>query len=157
MRQTFTLRSNAGSGLYGPTYVDYPSKTCRFVRATKLIKKPTGEEITSNAFIRTAAAVNADDIIIVGDFMYNIATISDVAGVGGGIIEREIRLSGEMPTSGTTEETDMLKSVYDTDNDGIVDKAEGIPVLLALPVDLSGFAVGDQFMVGNKKYTITDE
>jgi len=51
----------------------------------------------------------------------------------------------------------MKKAVYDADGDSIVDKAEGVPVLSGMPADLSGYSVGDQFMINNKKYIITNE
>ncbi|MHB8123500.1 MAG: hypothetical protein ACYDG4_15255 [Desulfuromonadaceae bacterium] len=48
----------------------------------------------------------------------------------------------------------MLASIYDSDANGIVDKAEGIPVLLEVPSDLSGYSDGDMFKVGTRTYVV---
>lgn len=51
----------------------------------------------------------------------------------------------------------MESAIYDPDLDGSVEKADGPRVLAELPVDLTSFAVGAQFVVGNKLYQVTDE
>jgi hypothetical protein len=126
MRETFTLRKFVGSELYGPTYSDHLLQPCRFVRATKLIKKTDGAEVISSAFLRTSSEVASNDLILYGTNTYQIASVNEITGIGNSVIEKEVRLSGETPTAGTIEVTDMLKSVYDTDANGVVDKAECI-------------------------------
>ena len=48
----------------------------------------------------------------------------------------------------------MRRDCYDTDNDGVVDKADGIPVLNEIPSDLSGYEDGNMFKVGTRLYVV---
>jgi hypothetical protein len=92
MRQTFTHKKRTGSGLYGPTYTDYPSQPCRFSQETAVVKKPNSQEVVSNAVIRTSVAVVSDDFVIYGSVTYPVLSVRSITGIGGQIIEYEIRL-----------------------------------------------------------------
>ena len=48
----------------------------------------------------------------------------------------------------------MRRDCYDTDDDGVVDKASGIPVLDEIPTDLSEYNDGDMFKVGTRTYIV---
>ena len=48
----------------------------------------------------------------------------------------------------------MRRDAYDADDNGVVDKASGIPVLTVVPTDLSAFADGDMFKVGTRTYIV---
>ena len=48
----------------------------------------------------------------------------------------------------------MRRDCYDPDDNGIVDKASGIPVLDEIPSDLSPYNDGDMFKVGTRTYIV---
>jgi hypothetical protein len=92
MRQTFTHRKRTGTGLYDPTYTDYTLQPCRFAQESRVVRRPNGQDITSDAVLRTTVAVGADDFVIYNLITYPVLTVRSITGVGGGIIEYEIRL-----------------------------------------------------------------
>ncbi len=92
MRQTFTHRKATGSGAWGVTYTDYANQPCRFAQETAKIKKPNNVEVISNAVLRTSVAVASADSVIYGGVTYPVLSARSVTGVGGGIVEYEIRL-----------------------------------------------------------------
>ena len=93
MKQTFTWRKRTGSGLYGPTYTDYEAQKCRYTEEIRLIRTATGQEITSTALIRTMSAVQAGDFVIyAGGEPRPVLAVLSPTGVGGQIIEYEVRL-----------------------------------------------------------------
>jgi hypothetical protein len=135
---------------------------CRFQDSQKSFRLPSGEFSMSDAIAYTddsSCAIGTK--FSFGSYDYSIAQVTVMTALDGTEEGRKLWLTGKAaaPTGRTVVDvTDyMLKSVYDIDSNGIADKADGIPVLSALPTDLSAYSAGDQFMVGNKKYTITDE
>ena len=134
---------------------------CRFWEAQKNFQDSTGNWTLSQAYaFSDDTSLQIGKIFSYGGYDYDIKQMN--AFKRGTDELREIWLADKTPApvgrvTVVSELGDMLKTTYDTDADGVVDKAEGIPVLAELPADLSTYSVGDQFMVGNKKYTITDE
>lgn len=92
MRQTFTWKERTGSGLYGHTYTPHEGVACRFVKQTKLVKRPNSQEVISTAVIRCAVPVKADDLIIFDGVTYPVLSVEAITGPGGGVIEYEVRL-----------------------------------------------------------------
>jgi hypothetical protein len=48
----------------------------------------------------------------------------------------------------------MRREAYDSNDNGVVDKASGIPVLSQIPSDLSSYSDGDMFKVGTRLYIV---
>lgn len=62
--------------------------------------------------------------------------------------------SGGVTSVAVSSGGDMESSVYDVYADGVVDKAEGIPVLDEIPSDLTNYSDGDMFKVGTRTYVV---
>lgn len=139
---------------------------CRFQDTQKSFRLPSGEFSTSQAIAYTDDSSCAiGTLFSYGGYDYSIAQVSVMTGLDGSEEGRKLYLTGKTlaPATravatnipGTVASSDvMLKSVYDTDADGISDKAEGIPVLDTVPSDLSGYADGDMFKVGRRTYVV---
>ena len=100
------------------------------------------------------------DQIVHNRMSYSIKNIKNGEQTLGGIVlTKIIQFGGGNPVAPTWEPVveDMQKSIYDTDNDGVVDKAEGIPVLDEIPTDLSEYPAGSMFVVKGKVYTVVNE
>jgi hypothetical protein len=91
-RQFCTWNERTSSELYGPVYTPHTNTPCRYTEEQSRVKKPNNTEVISNAFIRTSAHVKADDQIIYGGVTYPVLSVRSIPGVGGGLIEYEIRL-----------------------------------------------------------------
>ena len=134
----------------------------RFMDTQKSFQSPAGAWSQSQAVADTTdSGCGIGDVYSFGGNDYDIAQVQAFANGAGSETYRRLYLTGKrLAATGRAVvdvSGDMRKAVYDSDLDGVVDKAEGIPVLDALPTDLTNYSVGDQFMVGNRKYTITDE
>lgn len=93
MKQVFTWQKCTGSGLYGPTYTLYENQKCRYTEEIKLIRTASGQEITSTALLRTMSAVKPGDFVIYGGGTPRpVLAVLSPTGVGGQIIEYEVRL-----------------------------------------------------------------
>lgn len=109
--------------------------------------------------LTTDANCNVGGVLQVGNKDYHIRQMVSYSKLSGREFLRRLYLEGGSPSPveraiAVVEDSDMLKSVYDTDNDGVVDKAEGILVLDEVPSDLSGYADGDMFKVGSRLYIV---
>ena len=138
---------------------------CAWVPSQKYFQNSLGEWQLSDIVALTKTSLNADDIISYNNFDYIIKQVLGGNRIMGITAPYKLFLTGGSPSpSGRLISTEdaisadiMMKGIYDVDKDGIVDKAESIPVLAAIPTDLSGFADGDMFKVGNKTYIVNDE
>lgn len=121
---------------------------CRFQDTQKSFQSPNGEWSTS-----AAIAYTNDTSSIIGTlFSYNgydyqISQVSAYGDIGGDEEYRKLYLTGKtLAPSGRAvvvpEGTDMLKSVYDTDEDGIVDQSESVAIsLITFETILAGNAL----------------
>jgi hypothetical protein len=50
----------------------------------------------------------------------------------------------------------MTKSVYDMNDNGAIDVAEGLRVLSSIPTDLFHYNDGDMIIVGRRVYMVRD-
>jgi hypothetical protein len=92
MNQTCTWNEATGSGTYGTTFTAHTLTKCRYSQETAEVKKPNSQVVISNAMIRTASAVKANDQIVYGGVTYPVLSVKGITGIGGGIIEYEVRL-----------------------------------------------------------------
>jgi hypothetical protein len=91
LRQTCTWSHATTSGLYGPTYEDVDIR-CRFSQESEKVKKPNNQEVISNAMIRCLEPIGASDKITYNDIVYPVLSVKAITGIGGGLIEYEVRL-----------------------------------------------------------------
>ena len=137
---------------------------CAWVPAQKYFQNSLGEWQLSDVVALTKSVLNADDIISYNNYDYIVKQVLGGNRIMGVTAPFKLFLTGGSPSpSGRLISTVdaisadiMMKGIYDVDKDGIVDKAESIPVLDALPTDLSSFSEGDMFKVGNKIYIVSD-
>jgi hypothetical protein len=136
--------------------------SCRFMGTEKAYRNSEGIWTTSQAVVDTTDPnCKIGCIFSYGGYDFHIDQTDPKLGFSREKYRR-LFLNGMTlaPASREVEDAegdDMLKAVYDQNNDGIVDLAEGIRVLTAIPTDLSAYKKGDQFMVGNKTYQVCDE
>jgi hypothetical protein len=137
--------------------------TCRFSNVQKSYRDATGIWTQSDGqLLTTDSACNVGGLLQIENKDYYIKQMESYAKLSGREFLRRLFLEGGGPSPvgrviGTSEACDMLKSTYDTDADGIVDKAEGIPAFAVVPSDLSAFSDGDMFVVGKKVYRVREE
>jgi len=91
LRQTCTWKYIVSSSLYGPIFAEVEMR-CRFVKQTKIIQDANSNEVVSTAFLRCLHNVKANDHIIYNSVEYPISSVDAITGIGGGIIEYEVRL-----------------------------------------------------------------
>lgn len=92
MLQFITWNEKTASGTYGPTFTAHTYIPCRFSQENKIVRKPNNQEIISNAVIRTASAIKGDDQVTYGGITYPVLSVKAITGIGGDVIEYEIRL-----------------------------------------------------------------
>lgn len=137
---------------------------CRFMGTEKAYKNSEGIWTTSQAVVDTTDPnCKIGCIFSYGGYDFHIDQTDPKLGFSREKYRR-LFLNGmtpapsgrvvEVETEEMTQVVNMIKAIYDTDNDGIVDKAEGIPVLDEVPADLSGYADGDMFKVGDRTYIV---
>jgi hypothetical protein len=90
MNQSATWKSRTGNDGYQDTYTSSTIK-CRFSQEQTSVIGPNNNEIISTAAIRCVEDVRPFDCIVFGS-EYLVLAVRDITGVGGGIIEREVRL-----------------------------------------------------------------
>ena len=137
---------------------------CRFQDTQKSFRDAQGNWSLSSAI----AYVNEPELVIgtklsYDGYDYDIAQVSIMTGLGGSEMGRKLWLTGKTESPDRAIEVEegaetltryMTKAVYDTDEDGIADKAEGVPVLSEIPTDLSEYSDGDMFKVGSRLYVV---
>ena len=138
---------------------------CAWVPSQKYFQNSLGEWQLSDIVALTKTSLNADDTVSYDNFDYIVRQVlggNRIMGItapyklfltGGGSPSPSGRL---ISTEDAISADIMMKGIYDVGKDGIVDKSEGIPVLDAIPTDLSSFNEGDMFKVGNKIYIVSD-
>lgn len=127
---------------------------CRFQNTQKAFQNSAGEWTQSQA-----VAFVSDSNLVLGSvfsfdgYDYSIAQVSAHADLDGDEVFRKLYLTGRTvaPTGRTVADMtgDMKKSVYDIDQDGVVDKAEGIREVTEFPASP---AVGDMVLKEGKVY-----
>ena len=134
---------------------------CRFRNSQKRFQDEKGDWVLSQATaITDDPACEIGTIFSYGGYDYQISQMSAAADIGGDEVFRKLYLTAKTlaPTGrATTEESDMLTSVYDTDNDGVVDGAKGLQVFQEVPTNLDSFEDGAMFVVGKKIYRVRSE
>lgn len=131
---------------------------CRFEPSEETVQYPIGKFVnqTGIAYTNDSSFVKGS-VFSQGGYDYEVFRTKPMIDLDGSQEGLKLWLSGgTLAPSGRSvaEVCDMLKSVYDTDNDGIVDKSEGIPVLDEIPSDLSSYSDGDMFKVGTRTYIV---
>lgn len=114
---------------------------CRFQEAQKSFRLPTGEFTTSQAIAYVTEDMNIGDKISYESYDYNIAQVSIMTGLDGVEEGRKLWLTGRSSSPdrdvvvvvGGTTTRYMTKAAYDSNLDGIVDKAEAVREVDALP------------------------
>jgi len=138
---------------------------CRFQDTQKSFQNAQGEWSTSAAIAYTNdSSCIIGKLFSYGGYDYQIAQVSAHGDRNGAEVFRKLWLTGKtlapsgrsvvVDSTEVTEVINMIKAIYDTDNDGIVDKSEGIPVLAEVPSDLSSYSDGDMFKVGTRTYIV---
>lgn len=136
----------------------------RFQDSQKAFQQPTGVWAQSQAIADTTdAETGIGNIFSYDGYDYQVAQVQAYTNLSGAEKYRRLFLTGRViaPTDRAVLAGDdmaltelMRKTVYDEDADGVVDKAEGIPVLDEIPSDLSSFSDGDMFKVGTRTYVV---
>jgi hypothetical protein len=137
-----------------------------FKKTQKAFMDSTGNFTQSSALAKTTDTnCNAGIIIQVDDYDYSIEQVDIKNKPSGREYMRKLYLKGGTPSPADRtvvvdagDEATLLevmrKDQYDINGDGVVDKAEGIRVLDAIPTDLTDFEDGEMFKVGTKLYVV---
>ena len=117
--------------------------SCRFQDTQKSFRDSKGEWSTSSAIAYvTETSCGIGTIFSCNGYDYNIAQVSIMTGLDGTEEGRKLWLTGKTESPDRAVEVEegselltryMTKAVYDTDEDGIADKAEGVRDLDDLP------------------------
>lgn len=118
---------------------------CRFQDTQKAFQTALGEWSTSAAIAYTNdASCIIGKLFSYGGYDYQIAQVSAHGDLNGDEVFRKLWLTGKtlapsgrsvvVDTEDITTVVNMIKAIYDTDDDGIVDKAEAVRDLDTLPI-----------------------
>ena len=99
-----------------------------------------------------------------GGYDYTIDQVSAYPDLRGNEVYRKLYLGGKavapagraisLSVAAASVSPMMIMATYDADADGVVDLAEGIRVLSAVPTDLTGYADGELIKVGDTVYVV---
>ena len=122
---------------------------CAWVPSQKYFQNSLGEWQLSDVIALTKTSFNADNIISYDNYDYIVKQVLGGNRIMGATAPYKLFLTGLAPSPIGREISDMLKSVYDKDNDGIVDKAEGIRKVTEFPTNPT---VGDLVLKDGRVY-----
>lgn len=99
-----------------------------------------------------------------GGYDYTVEQVSAYPDLRGNEVYRKLYLGGKavapssraisLSVAAASVSPMMIMATYDANADGVVDLAEGIRVLDAVPTDLSGYADGELIKVGDTVYVV---
>jgi hypothetical protein len=126
-----TCIDTTGQDLYKETL---SSILCAWAPVQKRFLNSQGEWTMADVVAMTETAFNADDIIEYNSYDYAVKQVEGGYEIMGNTAPYRLMLTGGGISPIGREVDDMQKAIYDTDNDGIVDLAEGVRDLDTLPV-----------------------
>jgi hypothetical protein len=107
---------------------------CAWVPSQKYFQDSQGTWRLSEVVALTKSQFLADDIISYSDYDYTVKQVVGGDTILDHVAPYKLMLIGGGPSPIGREVDDMQKAVYDKDNDGIVDEAEGIREVTEFPV-----------------------
>ena len=107
---------------------------CAWAPVQKRFLNSQGEWTMSDVVAMTETAFNADDIVSYNNYDYTVKQVEGGYEIMGNTAPYKLMLTGGGVSPTDREVNDMQKAVYDKDNDGIVDEADGIREVTEFPV-----------------------